>query len=123
MQPGLLLPNEFGLFDMLGNTGEWCHDGPIGHFRSLDAKPRAYPEGTKQSPADDRLTTETIDARDGSHETWRMIRGGAFSSAPDRARSAVRDCQPSGDIREHLGFRVVRTLPSIKPIPTALRSE
>ena len=119
MQPGLLLPNEFGLFDMLGNACEWCHDGPIGHFRSLDTKLPAYPDGTKQRPADDRLATETIDASDRAHETWRIVRGGTFSFAPERARSAFRDWQPSGEFREYLGFRVVRTLPSKKPIPTA----
>jgi formylglycine-generating enzyme required for sulfatase activity len=122
MQPGLLLPNEFGLFDMLGNACEWCHDGPIGHFRPVDSRLPSYPHGTKQRPANDRLATETIDANDRAHETWRMVRGGAFTYPPDRTRSAFRDRQPSGDIREYLGFRVVRTLPSKQPIPTASAS-
>ena len=123
MQPGLLLPNELGLFDMLGNACEWCHDGPIGHFRYFETKLPAYPDGNEQRPADDKLATETIDASDRAHETWRIVRGGTFSFAPERAGSSLRDWQPSGDIREFLGFRVVRTVNSKKPIRTASRSE
>jgi formylglycine-generating enzyme required for sulfatase activity len=113
MPPGLLLPNEFGLFDVLGNAWEWCQDGPPGQFRSVeqDGMP-PYPHGTKEQPAPDVGRTETVDSMGRAQETWRLLRGGAFSYAPDRARSAFRDWQPSGDTREYLGFRVVRTVPA-----------
>jgi formylglycine-generating enzyme required for sulfatase activity len=110
MPPGLLLPNEFGLFDVLGNVWEWCQDGPIGHYSPHGSGFPQYPTGTKESPADDAVASETIDAADRAHETWRILRGGAFSYAPDRARSAWRDWEPSNDTREYLGLRVVRTV-------------
>jgi formylglycine-generating enzyme required for sulfatase activity len=108
MPPGLLLPNEFGIFDALGNVWEWCHDGPPGGFPHVPMP--AYPRGTKENPAADPVKTEIIDANQ-RRETWRMIRGGAYSYAPDRARSAFRDWEPPSDTREYLGLRVVRTLP------------
>jgi len=113
--PGLLLPNEFGMFDVLGNTWEWCHDGPVGHYRFPGTGFPPYPHGTKEDPSPDPLPTETVDAKDRAHETWRLLRGGAFSYAPDRARSAYRDWEPSSDRREYLGLRVVRTLPVKNP--------
>ena len=110
MPPGLLLPNEFGLFDVLGNAWEWCHDGPPGHYREGDTLLPAYPQSNKENPAPDTVPTETVDAVDRAHQTWRTLRGGAYCYAPDRARSAFRDWQPSSDTREYLGFRVVRTM-------------
>jgi serine/threonine protein kinase/formylglycine-generating enzyme required for sulfatase activity len=110
--PGQLLPNEFGLFDILGNAWEWCHDGPVGHYLQQVSDMPAYPHGTKQDPSPDPMRTETIDATDRAHETWRLLRGGSYSYAPDRARSSFRDWQPSSDNREYLGFRVARTLPA-----------
>ncbi len=109
--PGLLLPNEFGLFDVLGNAWEWCHNGPIGNYNRDETPLPPYPHGTKEDPSPDPVPTETVDAQDRAHETWRLLRGGSYSYAPDRARSAFRDWQPSSDFREYLGFRVVRTLP------------
>jgi formylglycine-generating enzyme required for sulfatase activity len=111
MPPGQLLPNEFGLFDVLGNVWEWCQDGPRGHYRFPGTGFPPYPSGTKENPSPDPVVTETVDAIDRAHETWRILRGGAYSYAPDRARSAYRDWEPSSDTREYLGLRVVRTAP------------
>jgi formylglycine-generating enzyme required for sulfatase activity len=112
MPPGQLLPNEFGLFDVLGNTWEWCQDGPAGYYDKAVTKFPPYPSGTKNQPAGDPVLPETIEAKDRARETWRILRGGAFSYAPNRARSAFRDWQPSSDEREYLGLRVVRTISS-----------
>jgi eukaryotic-like serine/threonine-protein kinase len=111
MPPGLLLPNEFGLFDVLGNTWEWCQDGTLGHYVQGTSGLPPYPHATGENPAPEVVRTETVDSQDRAHETWRILRGGAYSYAPDRARSAFRDWQPAGDEREYLGLRVVRTMP------------
>jgi eukaryotic-like serine/threonine-protein kinase len=107
---GELMPNEFGLFDVLGNAWEWCQNGPPGHYQENETDFPPYPVGTKEDPAGDPACTETVDAIDRARATWRILRGGAYSYAPDRARSAYRDWQPSNDRREYLGLRVVRTL-------------
>jgi formylglycine-generating enzyme required for sulfatase activity len=47
---GALLPNESGLFDVLGNQWELCHDGPApGEKRSQNSPP--YPHGTPATTA------------------------------------------------------------------------
>ncbi len=112
--PGRLLPNEFGLFDILGNAWEWCQDGPAGYYKASETHFPVYPPATQDNPAPDPVRTETVESIDRAHETWRIFRGGAFSYAPNRARSAFRDWQPTGDQREYLGIRVVRTLPVVE---------
>jgi formylglycine-generating enzyme required for sulfatase activity len=109
--PGQLLPNEFGLFDILGNAWEWCQDGTPGYYVQGESDMPRYPTGTRERPATDTPRSETVDAIDRAHETWRNLRGGAFAFSPDHARSAYREWQPSSDAREYLGLRVVRTLP------------
>jgi formylglycine-generating enzyme required for sulfatase activity len=112
---GQLLPNAFGLFDVLGNAGEWCHDGPLGHYPyRMPGLPR-YPQTTADNPAPDAPPTQRVDAEDRAHVTWRILRGGAFCFGPDRARSTFRDWQPSSDEREYLGLRVVRTIRAERP--------
>ena len=101
---GLLLPNEFGLFDVLGNAYEWCHDGERG--KRLDPY-TPYPEGTRDHPAGDpdegRATLDDT--------AWRMVRGGAYCYAPASSRSAARYAVYVTLHDPYMGFRVVRTLP------------
>ena len=86
---GSLKPNDLGMFDMLGNAWEWCHDalGP-------------YPPGL----AEDRSRPEVVDA---AHQ--RVLRGGGFFSAAPELRSAHRfGFQPQVPF-SLAGFRVART--------------
>ncbi len=103
-----LLPNELGMFDMLGNVWEWCHDGPAGGY-SNDVLP-IYPPGTRQRPAGDPGRLEEVLVRTGGRETWRILRGGAFDYPPIKARSAHRDWIGCLDQCPFVGFRIVRTL-------------
>ncbi|MFO0958387.1 MAG: formylglycine-generating enzyme family protein [Isosphaeraceae bacterium] len=94
---GRLLPNELGLFDMLGSQWEWCGDGSKG----TDYYP-AYPAGARDAPDD--FGPVAVNSSD-----WRVVRGGSFDSAPSMARSAHRDIFTAKNSRYFSGFRVVRT--------------
>ena len=100
---GILLPNEFGLFDVLGNAYEWCHDGQRANGKAVYPP---YPEGSKAHPADD-----DDDRRPSVDDTtWRMMRGGAYCYAPSSSRSASRYAVYVTLNLPYIGFRVVRTL-------------
>jgi formylglycine-generating enzyme required for sulfatase activity len=93
-----LLPNQWGLFDMLGNVWEWTFD-----------RRRPYPTaGTT------REDTEDLSALRVSNDVARTRRGGSFSYEWFTVRSAHR-----GDVtyfpnqtRDSVGFRVARTVSS-----------
>lgn len=76
--------NAFGLHDMHGNVYEWCHDR-FEHY-----------------------TQEHAIAPTGSHQgVHRIVRGGAWISAPGSLRSAYR-LEANPDFRNNgVGFRVV----------------
>jgi formylglycine-generating enzyme required for sulfatase activity len=91
-----LLPNQWGLFDMLGNVWEWTFD-----------RRQSY-------PSDERVTDDVEDsALHVSNNTARTRRGGSFAYEWFTVRSAHR-----GDVtyfpnqtRDGVGFRVARTMP------------
>ena len=89
-----LLPNEFGLFDMLANVMEWCHDR---HSES-NLDPR--------TGMDDDIIGECIFNKD-----KRYVRCDKFNSIPTVLRSATRGWNDPWDRRSDLGFRVARTCP------------
>jgi eukaryotic-like serine/threonine-protein kinase len=96
---GQLLPNDFGVFDMLGNPWEWCLDGPSG-----DDDYPPYPKGTTDHPALDPFQPVAVNDSD-----WRFVRGGSFARSRSLSRSAHRDIYHAGPQNDNFGFRVVRT--------------
>jgi len=85
---GSLLPNELGLFDMLGNVYEWVQDryGP--------------PDQTN----DEVKITEAVDI-----QIPRLLRGGTFLYLPAVVRSAFRLRVAPSDSSADYGFRPSRT--------------
>jgi formylglycine-generating enzyme required for sulfatase activity len=90
---GNLLPNDLGLFDMLGNEFEWVHD------RDGVKRP-----GRRGSYHDTKNTIELI-----NEKTPRLLHGGAFNSQPAGLRSANRNWLAPSVIYSGNGFRPART--------------
>jgi serine/threonine protein kinase/formylglycine-generating enzyme required for sulfatase activity len=88
---GTLKPNDFGLFDVHGNVGEWCHDVTAAHANDL----------RRQQQAGLRVAVDEVDA---------VARGGNFTCQ----LSKVRCDSWAGLFRslplDSVGFRPVRTI-------------
>jgi formylglycine-generating enzyme required for sulfatase activity len=93
---GQLKPNNFGLFDTLGNVTEWCQDAIVPYPRTAVA---SSAKATSQSD----LTVAAI--------SMRVIRGGNFGDADQNIRSARRHANSVQDQWASIGFRIARTLP------------
>jgi len=97
---GSLKPNDFGLFDTLGNAYTWCQDSG-----------RDYPIG------DDEDATE--DKEDDLSDRWedrRALRGDSYLEDSSSIRSAFRNRDEPITSVVSVGFRLART---IKPLPSA----
>ena len=92
---GSLLPNDLGLFDMLGNICEWCQD-----------KSNTSPVGKKESYSDDSSSYTVV-----IEKHPRIMRGGTFSTPPENVDSAGRYWYAPAIRSPSLGFRLSRTLP------------
>ena len=90
---GSLLPNDLGLFDMLGNMFEWCQDGGSG------SKPVKKSHILRYHHA-----PESIAGRNPRH-----LRGGAFVYQPADVRSADRYRFAPAIRHTYSGFRPCRT--------------
>jgi hypothetical protein len=91
---GQLKPNDFGLFDMLGNVTERCQDG-------MEKYPGAAKATTSAATGSDLI----IDAA-----AMRGFRGGNFGDAEHNLRSARRNSNGVGDQWALVGFRIASRL-------------
>jgi formylglycine-generating enzyme required for sulfatase activity len=86
-------PNQFGLYDMLGNVYEWCWD-LSGHYPNVDKKDWSGPES-------------------GSHRftpNRRITPGGAWNSTAEKCTCDLRNHGYPDTSKEWLGFRLARSL-------------
>jgi hypothetical protein len=88
---GRFRPNNFGLYDMHGNVGEWC----------WDTYEKSYYEW---SPVDDPACSSQVSER--------VVRGGSYTEAPSTNRSATRARTVPNNRAGNLGFRVARSVAS-----------
>ena len=83
---GSFKPNAFGLYDMAGNVWQWVQDCYRDNYRA---------------PTESALTSEC---------SQRVVRDGAWDSAPRNLRSAGRIRGAAGSKSGDVGFRLGRTL-------------
>jgi serine/threonine protein kinase/formylglycine-generating enzyme required for sulfatase activity len=86
---GLSKPNDFGLFDMLGNVFEWCHEK----------------EGHNPDSIDDTEDTEPV-----QNDVERIVRGGAIRYPLKLLRSDLERSEVPTVHWSNMGFRVARSL-------------
>ena len=91
---GSLKPNDFGLFDMLGNVLEWCQDRAL--FYQFEEDGSAREDREDDGPVQD--------------QERRVLRGGSFYNLTARyVRSASRSFLQPDYRNGTFGFRVART--------------
>ncbi|MGI9390146.1 MAG: formylglycine-generating enzyme family protein [Boseongicola sp.] len=95
-------PNQFGLYNMIGNVWEWTCDKYSASHQTRS--PCCVPGG----------------AKDGENY---VVKGGSFLCAPSycrRYRASARSPQEARSSTSHLGFRCVRRAQSLLPGNTAV---
>lgn len=86
---GSFAPNAFGVYDTAGNVSEWVQD--------------CWHDDYKDAPTDGSVW-------EGGDCSFRVVRGGSYSSPPSSLRSQKRDKFKSEKSYDHIGIRVVREL-------------
>jgi sulfatase modifying factor 1 len=89
---GTYAPNAFGIYDMIGNLGEWVEDCSTQSYASMQS------DGAAENGDCDK----------------RMVRGGSWGTQPRQLRSAERIRYSPTDVDDSIGIRVAKSLP-MKP--------
>lgn len=82
-------PNNWWLYDMLGNVGQWCQDYYGDHYYGTLSQDDATEDPTGPPPSGHRV-----------------VRGASYANSADDCRCARRSLRSPEDRSETLGFRV-----------------
>ena len=110
---GQLKPLSTGIFDMLGNVGEWCLDFYIEDLPST-AKPGEFETASLFVDHGDEFFIEESETKIrfpfGKANT-REFRGGSYQDKPIGVRPTARGSSYATNSQFNLGFRLARTYP------------
>ena len=94
-------PNDYGLYDIVGNVWEWCVDEHISDF---------YANSPHRNPIADNDINYVLNNFT-TLKTYRVLRGGSWMSIPRYVRVAPRFRFSPAHSIHNVGFRCVRTVP------------
>jgi len=101
-------PNEFGVYNMIGNVAEWV----------LDAySPSAFAFVSDVNP----VLLYDADAKDGDAMKRKVVRGGSFVSNAKALSPFTRDFELQDNVHCYIGFRCVMSAPEILSKTVATR--
>lgn len=92
---GHYAPNDYGIYDMMGNVSEWCEDAYEETYLGLSEMNPAF----------------TYDAKDSDEigKKRKVIRGGSFKDFAQFTKVMTRDYEYQDSCKSHLGFRCVQS--------------
>ena len=108
---GSFKPNDWGIYDMSGNVGEWCYDyyAPNTYMRlQKESKEKRKDPCNTTAVAVKYEQLMNFDAQSVVREIpCKVIRGGTWGSSPEKLRSASRLYMPQNEKNNAVGFRPV----------------
>lgn len=104
---GSFPPNNFRLFDIVGNVAEWCEDAYFPSYKIL-----------KQA-MDQLITPRYLN----ENESRKIVRGGSWASDAFFIGVGVRDYRPSKSPSPRVGFRCARAVENPFKLAMAQRSQ
>ncbi len=100
-------PNQFGIYDMHGNTWEWCADTWHENYENAPNNGNVWDENHQEINYYQNTNENLVELL--NDDRWRVVRGGSWADSQEQCRSAFRIDQSPNASGNTLGLRVVFT--------------